>query len=165
MRLRAPAFALGLFVYACGTSATVRLHRGGEVQGRIAEARPGYVVIEENDGRRLAVPRREVADVRHPGTPAMVMGGAVTVLSIPLVAATAFECGGPDEGGFMGNDCEKARATVLIPAVALLGTGIGMVVWGLTTYEGSRARAEGTHDDAPTLAPRSAPEGEWRPPF
>ncbi|MCC6902665.1 MAG: hypothetical protein IT377_27075 [Polyangiaceae bacterium] len=163
-----PALALALAAAGCGTHATAYLHRGGKVQGTIADATPEHLVLGTEDGRRVTVLRRDVEELRHPGIPAMVGGGLITVATVPVTVTTAttLECE-------RGNDaCEKARAAILIPSVALVGTGIGMIVWGLTTHEQSRARLKAASGDVPSgdvpsRAPPSAPapQREWYPPF
>lgn len=156
-----PALALALAAAGCGTHATAYLHRGGKVQGTIAEATSEHLVLETEDGRRVTVLRRDVEELRHPGIPAMVGGGLITVVTIPVTVTTAttLDCS-------TGNDaCQKARAAILIPSVALLGTGIGMIIWGLTTHEESRSRLKAASSDVPSREPPPAQRSEWYPPF
>lgn len=152
------AAVLGLVLVGCGTNATVTRKRGDEVEGKLLGRHAGHLWVQSTDDRKVAVPEEDVADVTHPGTPAIVVGGGTLVLSALLfVWAQGQDCS--------GRYCSGLGTLATVPAVAGLTTGIGMTLWGLSEYSASYARS-GT-DDAPARPPPPAavPEGGWAPPF
>lgn len=78
------AAVLGLVLAGCGTNATVTRKRGDEVQGKLLGRHAGHLWVQSTGDRKVAVPEEDVADVTHPGTPAMVVGGGTLVLSALL---------------------------------------------------------------------------------
>ena len=162
------AGVLGLVLVGCGTNATVTRKRGDEVEGKLLGRHAGHLWVQSTDDRKVAVPEEDVADVTHPGTPAIVVGGGTLVLSALLfVWAQSEDCARPasSEYGVGGAICERYQPIRTVPAVAGLTTGIGMTLWGLSEYSASYARS-GT-DDAPARppVPAAVPEGGWAPPF
>lgn len=152
------AAVFGLVLVGCGTNATVTRKRGDEVEGKLLGRHAGHLWVQSTGDRKVAVPEEDVADVTHPGTPAMVVGGGTLVLSgLLFVWAQSEDCS--------GSYCAGLGTVAALPAVAGLATGIGMTLWGLSEYSASHARA-GT-DDAPARppAPAAVPEGGWAPPF
>ena len=152
------AGVLGLVLVGCGTNATVTRKRGDEVEGKLLGRHAGHLWVQSTDDRKVAIPEEDVADVTHPGTPAMVVGGGTLVLSALLfVWAQSEDCS--------GTYCSGLGTLATVPAVAGLTTGIGMTLWGLSEYSASYARS-GT-DDAPARppVPAAVPEGGWAPPF
>jgi hypothetical protein len=152
------AVVLGLVLAGCGTNATVTRRRGDAVEGKLLGRRAGHLWVQRADDRKIAVPDDDVADVTHPGTPAIVAGGGTLVLSLLLFAwAQSEDCSGQYCGG--------VGTIVAVPAVAGLTTGIGMMLWGLSEYSTSYARAGTAPAPARPPAPTAEPKGGWAPPF
>lgn len=152
------AAVFGLVLVGCGTNATVTRKRGDEVEGKLLGRHAGHLWVQSTDDRKVAVPEEDVADVTHPGTPAMVVGGGTLVLSALLfVWAQSEDCS--------GRYCSGLGTLATVPAVAGLTTGIGMTLWGLSEYSASYARAGTDAAPAGPPAPAAVPEGGWAPPF
>lgn len=160
------AASLGLVLAGCGTNATVTRKRGDEVEGKLLGRHAGQLWVQSTGDRKVAVPEEDVADVTHPGTPAMVVGGGTLVLSALLfVWAQSEDCARPASSEYSPRVGYCVGTLATVPAVAGLTTGIGMTLWGLSEYSASYARAGTDAAPARPPAPATVPEGGWAPPF
>jgi hypothetical protein len=115
---------LGLvFLTGCGTSATITRRSGTAIDAEIISSDEENVYVRSASGTQ-PIPRREIADVDHPGNVAAVIGGVVAVYGAANIAVGAPQC---DEGG------PAYCVGVFTPAVI----GGSIFIWGLATYDGS----------------------------
>ena len=132
---------------ACSTAATVRLTSGEEVHGRIMTSSRESIDVRTEHGLRV-VPRAEVADIHHPGDPAIIAGSIIASLSATMfVAAAASTCTTADQPGsgtsaVDAHDCDASRNAVAITGAQLLTTALVVLVVGVDTRYASMARAD-----------------------
>lgn len=145
----------------CGRSATLIRESGPRIEGVIVESDREVIVVEQ-DGERVRVPRSEVVDIDHPGNVALtygVMGSAFSVLlivaSVPLLTAEPDDDPEQEPGEATGDEVVTAFANAYGGALLVMGAlgllvHLGPTIWGARAWGASRQAAE----------PPSTPEGE-----
>jgi hypothetical protein len=119
---------------ACGSTATLVGRRQPEVEARINWSSETDLCVTRVDGARYAIPRAELADIRHPGRVLSVVGMAYLATGM-LFMGTWAAMGGPDGDG--------AQAAALTGGMGVIGLTVGtpLLLWGGTNYLRSRRAA------------------------
>jgi hypothetical protein len=141
----AATIAIGL---GCGTTATLTLRNGLNMEGRIEGSSRTGVRVGQTE-----VARSDIADIDHPGNVAMTIG-------LVLVG-----CGLVDTIIVAAADVDPLYYLNTLPEYAV---GLGLSIWGGVVWGGSTSRAsEGLEDGSsasggPTfaVAPWAAPDGQ-----
>lgn len=134
---------LGLGATACST-ATVTLKGGRTIEGRIVKSDARRVVVRRAGpsawvsgnprGGTVRVARRQIEDVDHPGNVAAAAGVLLTTVGL-IVASFAIDTGYDyDLGGVLLN-------------TAVIGGGVGLLVFGGMVYVQSTSAYAGPPDD------------------
>jgi transcriptional antiterminator Rof (Rho-off) len=163
MKTKAPGALLLVLtvVSGCSSSASFTLRDGRHTSGRIVESDKDAVLVEK-DGALWLLRRDDIADVSHPGTGELVVGGVLLGL-VGLVAVDDFstpqDCG--EEPHYF---CFGQGAATLFAGIFLGIPGLILGIDGLATSSGSRSRYSATSgghliqlQPTPSTAPASGP--------
>ena len=138
--------------FGCSTTATIMRTHGPPIEASIEGGSPSSIVLEGG----AVVPRREIAEVDHPGNVHAVVGGVILGYGLLNIAAAASTCGDSSEFPSQG---EQNAFCVGMVTPALLG--LGMTIWGLVVNSDSKSAL---NDTSRSLAePSVAPNGPYAP--
>ena len=142
--------ALPLFL-ACSRQATVVLHDGRTVHGRIIENNDGVIALESNTSGTIKIAEQQVNDIEHPGKAAMYSGAALlaagaVVFTLLALQDCTVEPDGPTESDHesaanRASRCRGLRTYGMVVGGATGATGIGVGYYGFDVQEDSRTRA------------------------
>jgi hypothetical protein len=125
-----PTLVLLTVLCGCSTMAKVSLVDGRRLDARIRQSDRENVVVETKAGWLVPIPRSEISDIDHPGNGAAVAGLLVGAYGVLNVASGLDTC---DRAPVPEVSC----AAVFLP----LTVGVGMLLWGATTWFGSTQAA------------------------
>ncbi|HVU01674.1 MAG TPA: hypothetical protein VHE30_07980 [Polyangiaceae bacterium] len=142
--------ALACTLTACSTTATISRVSGPPVEADIVGGTPSRIIVEDESGTRVAIPRSDIRDIDHPGNVHAVVGSGILAYGLLNIAVGLPEC--------RSRDVEQVPFCTGLFAPAVVGAG--MIVWGLLTHSAS---VDSTMD---TSMPEPFPaNGGWGPPL
>src|SRR5262245_12449056 len=77
---------------ACGTTATITRSDGVNVEGWIEGGSRDEIVLDTRLGQRHFIPRKDVAEIDHPGNVHVLIGGIVVAYGGIVIATSASDC-------------------------------------------------------------------------
>lgn len=138
--VHSPLIALGLLAslvlssVACSTAATVTTARGEVAYGTLLdESDAERIVMELDDGRRVAIKRERVASIEHPGYATRNVGIVLAIVGLagvvtPIIGSAA-ACSG--EASLLCSLDWLYAGSVTVPLGAIsFFSGTGMALWG-----------------------------------
>lgn len=131
MRLALVLLCLAAFA-SCSTTATVLVRDGTRYEVQILGGDKDTLLLQSEYGVEKVVRRSEVGDIDHPGNVMALVGGliggsgALNLVSVGLMCSTS--------GASSGSQCPLLFG--MMGGTAALG--VGMFVWGLWTWLGSK---------------------------
>lgn len=119
--------SLGCLLHtACGNQATLRTRKGATHTGEILRTDGRHVVLDDDQGRVLAIDRSEVTEVKHPGGGAIVTGVVLIAAGVLLgYGVTRADCNDDDH---TDESC-ASLGWYMLAIPALPGVGLGIYGW------------------------------------
>ena len=131
MRLALAFLCLAAFA-SCSTTATVLVRDGTRYEVQVLGGDKDTLLLQSEYGVEKVVRRSEVADIDHPGNVMALVGGliggsgALNLVSVGITCSTS--------GASSGSQCPLLFG--MMGGTAAIG--VGMFVWGLWTWLGSK---------------------------
>lgn len=129
-----------VLIAGCGTSATLNLRDGRNIEGKIIGSTSSTISVE-GQTEPIVVSRSEVADIDHPGNVAATIGGVLTAYGIANIATGYEQCERSGNGAYCTG--------VFLPALL----GLSLTTYGSVVWVESTRNAEG--NGAPQTAARA----------
>jgi hypothetical protein len=137
--------ALLMLICGCSTTATISRINGVDFDAKITHSDRELLFLKTEGGPEVAIPRKEVSDIDHPGNGTAVFGGLLSAYGALNIAAGIGTCS--EVGG------AYCVGTFLPAAV-----GLPMLIWGLRTWSNSTSAAENQSTSGYTgVVPSPAP--------
>ncbi len=130
MRILSATLAMVVGALASGCGATATIHRWGApaLEGELVDADVANIYVTDRTGQRYRVPRKDMAEVDHPGNVLLMAGVAVLALGVSMYF---------DKDGAPGDTDEELRNR-RIAGIGVAVPGALMAAWGGYSWWSSR---------------------------